>query len=90
MKRRIESLVGEGRRKLVLNMAAVSYMDSTCLGEIVGGLVTVKKQGGLLRLANLTPHVERLVTTAGLTSVLLPCDSEDEAVRLVAAGPYES
>ena len=42
LKERINNLVQEGRRKLVLNLAAVSYMDSTCIGEIVSGLVTVR------------------------------------------------
>ena len=60
VKDRLQDLVEEGRRKLVLDLAAVSYMDSTCVGELVSGLMTVRKSGGVLRLANSTPRVERL------------------------------
>ena len=71
-------------------MAAVSYMDSTCIGEIVGGLVTVRKSGGTLHLANLTERVERLMTIAGLTQVFQTFPSEQEAVRSLAPGMRES
>ncbi len=47
VKYRLDDLVQEGRRKLVLDLAGVSYMDTTCIGELVSGLVTVRKHGGL-------------------------------------------
>ena len=81
---RVQDLVRAGRRKLVLDLGAVSYMDSMCLGEIVSGLVTVRNQGGTLHLANLTERVERLMTVAGLTSVFQTFGSEQEAVRSLA------
>ena len=77
---RLHDLVQEGCRKLVLDLAAVSYMDSTYTGELVSGLVTVRKQGGTLHLANLTPRVERLLTMVRLTSVFQIFRSEQEAV----------
>ena len=90
LKERVGNLVQEGRRKLVLNMAAVTYMDSTCLGEIVGGLVTVRNSGGALHLANLTQHIERLMTMAGLLSVFQTFGSEQEAVQSLAPAAGES
>ncbi len=81
---RVRDLVRAGRRKLVLDLGAVSYMDSMCLGEIVSGFVTVRNQGGTLHLANLTERVERLMTVAGLTSVFQMFGSEQEAVRSLA------
>ena len=78
---RVQDLVRAGRRKLVLDLGAVSYMDSMCLGEIVSGLATIRKQGGTLHLANLTERVERLVTMVGLTSVFQTFGSEQEAIR---------
>ncbi len=84
LKERISNLVQHGQRKLVLNMAAVSYMDTTCIGEIVGGLVTVRNSGGALHLANLTEHIERLMSVAGLMSLFQTFGSEHEAVRSLA------
>ena len=87
---RVRDLVRAGRRKLVLDMGAVSYMDSMCVGEIVSGLVTVRQRGGTLHLANLTERVERLMTIAGLMSVFETFGSEQEAVRSLAPGMRES
>ncbi len=84
LRHRIQALVQEGRCKLVLDLEAVSYMDSTCIGELVSGLVTVRKNGGTLHLANTTPRVERLLTTAGLTSVFQTFRSAQEAVLSLA------
>ncbi len=81
---RLHDLVQGGRRKLVLDLAAVSYMDSTCIGELVSGLVTVRKSGGVLHLANPTPRVERLLAIAGLTSVFQTFRSEQAAVLSLA------
>ncbi len=84
LRQSVRNLVQKGRRKLVLNLAAVSYMDSTCLGEIVSGLATVKNGGGRLQLANLTQRIERLMAIAGLMSVFQTFGSEQEAVRSLA------
>ena len=87
---RVRDLVRAGRRKLVLDLGAVSYMDSMCLGEIVSGLVTVRHQGGTLHLANLTERVERLMTVAGLMSAFETFGSEQDAVRSLAPDMSES
>ena len=83
---RVRDLVRAGRRKLVLDLGAVSYMDSMCLGEIVSGLVTVRNQGGTLHLANLTERVERLMTVAGLMSAFETFGCEQDAVRSLTPG----
>ena len=78
--RRVQDLVRAGGRKLVLDLSGVSYMDSMCLGEIVGGLTTMRKQGGTMHLASLPKQVERLMTVARLTTVFRMFGSEQEAV----------
>ena len=55
-------------------------MDSTCIGELVSGLARVRKNGGTLHLANLTPRVERLLTMVRLMSVFQTFRSVQEAV----------
>ena len=88
--RRIEDLIQEGRRKVVLNLAAVSYMDSTCVGELVSSLLALRRSGGTLHLANLTEHVERLMTVTGLTAKFQTFGTEQEAVDSLTATPRES
>ncbi len=86
VKRRVEDLVDAGRRKVVPDLGAVSYMDSTSLGELVSGFVTLRRQGGTRHVANLTEKVERLMTIAQLPSVIQVFRSEEDAVRSLAAG----
>ena len=81
LKDKINSLVHQGRTSLLLNLAQVPYMDSTCVGEIVGGFITVRNNGGSLKLVNLTQRIEELLVIAKLTTVFETFDSEKEAVR---------
>ena len=90
LRRRVRDLVEAGRRKLVLDLAAVSYMDSTCLGEIVSGFVTVRKNGGRMHFASPTLRVERLMTIAGLAAVFRTFPSEQDAVASLAGTLPES
>ncbi len=90
VKHRLQDLVQEGRRKLVVDLGGVSYMDSTCVGELVSGLVAARKNGGALHLANPTPQVERLMQLAGLTSIFETFRSEQEAVLSLAGRPRKS
>ena len=80
LKDKINSLVQQGRTSLLLNLARVPYMDSTCVGEIVGGFITVKNAGGRLKLLNLTQRIEELLVIAKLTTVFETFDSEKEAL----------
>ena len=81
---RVKDLVQAGERKLVLDLGAVSYMDSMCLGEMVTSLVTVRKQGGALYLVNVPQRVEQLIKMVRLTSLFQTFGSEEEAVRRLA------
>ena len=61
LKDKINSLVLQGRKKLVLNLADVPYIDSAGLGEIVRTYTTVSRQGGSLKLLNLTKRITDLL-----------------------------
>jgi anti-sigma B factor antagonist len=87
--KQVHDLVHAGRRTLVLDLGAVSYMDSMCLGEIIRGLVPMRKRGGALHLANLPERVKQLMTLVGLTSVFQVFESASDAVHSLAAGMSE-
>src|SRR5258708_4780166 len=57
----VQRLSSEGRFKLVVNCQGVPYVDSTALGEIVRACTTVKRDGGSLKLLNLTRRVQELL-----------------------------
>jgi anti-sigma B factor antagonist len=67
----VQRLVDQGARVIVLNFGHVSYMDSTCLGELIGARRRVERCGGRLTMINVPPRVRRLLKLSRLTEVLL-------------------
>ena len=82
---KVNSLVNQGRKRIILNLAGVPYIDSAGLGEIVGSYTTVSRQGGSLKLLNLTKKITDLLAITKLLTVFETFDSEDEAVRSFSA-----
>jgi len=85
LKDKVNSLVNQGHRKIVLNLAAVPYIDSAGLGEIVRTYTTVSRQGGSLKLLNLTKRITDLLAITKLLTVFETYDSENDAVRSFSA-----
>jgi len=85
LKDKINSLVNQGQRKIVLNLAGVPYIDSAGLGEVVRTYTTVSRQGGSLKLLNLTKRITDLLSITKLLTVFETYESENEAVRSFSA-----
>src|ERR1700733_14061168 len=85
LKDKINSLLNQGRRKLVLNLADVPYIDSAGLGEIVRTYTTVSRQGGGMKLLNLTKRITDLLAITKLLTVFETFDVESDAVRSFSA-----
>ena len=85
LKDKVNSLVNQGHRKIILNLAEVPYVDSAGLGEIVGTYTTVSKNGGSLKLLNLTKRITDLLAITKLLTVFETFDAESEAVRSFSA-----
>ncbi len=82
---KVNSLLGQGKKKLVLNFAEVPYIDSAGLGEVVRTYTTVSRQGGQLKLLNLTKRITDLLAITKLLTVFDTYDSETEAVQSFSA-----
>ncbi|HJN46206.1 MAG: anti-anti-sigma factor [Acidobacteria bacterium] len=80
LKERINSLMQQGHRNLLLNLEDVPYVDSAGLGEIVRTYTTVSRQGGKLKLVNLTKRITDLLAITKLLTVFDTFESEAEAV----------
>ena len=81
LKDKVNSLVNQGHKKIVLNLAEVPYIDSAGLGEIVRTYTTVSRQGGSLKLLNLTKRIEDLLSITKLLTVFDTYDNEAEAIK---------
>jgi len=84
LKDKIHSLVQQGRKKVLLNLSDVSYVDSAGLGEIVQSYATVMKNGGQLKLLNVTKRIRDLLSITKLLTVFECHDSEPDAVASFA------
>jgi len=85
LKDKINSLMNQGHKKIVLNLAEVPYIDSAGLGEIVRTFTTVSRQGGSLKLLNLTKRISDLLAITKLLTVFETFDTEHEAVQSFSA-----
>ncbi len=80
----IRDLAANGHKKLLLNLAEISYIDSSGIGELVSGFTTVANQGGTVKLLNLTKRVQDLLQITKLYTVFEVFDDEAKAVRSFA------
>jgi anti-sigma B factor antagonist len=78
---KVNSLLHQQHRKIILNLAGVPYIDSAGLGEIVRTYTTVSRQGGSLKLLNLTKRITDLLSITKLLTVFETFESESDAVR---------
>ena len=81
LKDKVNSLLNQGFKKIILNLAEVPYMDSAGLGEIVRTFTTVSRQGGSLKLLSLTKRIADLLSITKLLTVFETFESEADAVR---------
>ena len=81
LKDKINSLVLQDRKRILLNLADVPYIDSAGLGEIVRTYTTVSRQGGQLKLVNLTNRITDLLSITKLLTVFETFESEADALK---------
>jgi anti-sigma B factor antagonist len=77
----IKELLDGGQKNILLNLAEVSYIDSTGLGQFVGSYATVTSRGGQLKLVNLQKKLQELMQITKLITVFESYASEAEALR---------
>ena len=77
----IRQLADQGKKKVLLNLAGVKYMDSTGVGELIANYTTIKRQGGQLKLLNLTDRIQNLLVITKLLTVFDSYDNEAEALK---------
>ncbi len=81
LKDKINSLLQQDRKQILLNLGGVPYIDSAGLGEVVRTYTTVSRQGGKLKLVNLTKRITDLLSITKLLTVFETFESEQDAIR---------
>jgi anti-sigma B factor antagonist len=77
----IVRLVDEGKKKILLNMAGVEYIDSAGLGTLVGGLKRATENDGILKIVHANEQLQKVFNITGLVRVFEQFESEEEALR---------
>ena len=77
----VQTLLTQGKKKIILNLADVSYIDSSGVGELVRSFTSVHNQGGELKLLNLTQKVHDILHVTKLYTVFDIRDDEFKAVK---------
>lgn len=83
-RRAIEDLIKQKHLKIVLNLKDVVYIDSAGVGMMVGKYLSVRRNGGDVKLLHLSPRSHRVMTITKLLTVFEVFDSEDKAVASFA------
>ncbi|OGC79384.1 MAG: anti-anti-sigma factor [candidate division Zixibacteria bacterium RBG_16_40_9] len=73
-------LVQQNKKKIIVDLSKVEWMNSTGLGILISGLTTLKNNQGELKLANVTDKIQSLLAITKLVTVFESFDSVDEAV----------
>lgn len=77
----VRRMLEEGKKRILLNLAQVSYIDSSGIGELVSSFTAINKEGGQLKLLNLTQKLQDLLTITKLLTVFDVYDKEAEALN---------
>jgi len=78
--KKIDETLAAGYTKIVVNMTDVDWIDSTGLGILISLLISLKKRGGHLKLANISDLFRSLLTITKFISVFDLAESTEEAV----------
>lgn len=80
LKDKVQSLIQQGHKNLLIDLSDVSYVDSAGLGELVQAYATTKNRGGVLKLLNVTKRLRDLLVVTKLLTVFDTFDNEAGAL----------
>jgi anti-sigma B factor antagonist len=87
---KLHELIEDDKTNIVADLGKVKFMNSSGLGMLIGGLTTMRKAGGDLRIANATDKIESLLVITKLITVFKHFKTLDEAVKSYSDSEEES
>jgi anti-sigma B factor antagonist len=86
LREKVKSLIAEGKKKVVLNMDNITFIDSAGLGTLVAAHHSAKSQGASLRLCHLGSKFQEVLQITKLLTVFEVYDTEAAAVASFSKG----
>jgi anti-sigma B factor antagonist len=81
LRNHVNKVLEEGKNRILLNLAEISYIDSSGVGTLVGCFTSAQNRGASLKLLNLTKKIEDLLAITKLLTVFETFDNEQDAIR---------
>ena len=81
----LRKLIDDDKKNIVIDLSGVKFMNSSGLGMLIGGLTTLKKADGVLKLARVTDKIESLLIITKLITIFESYDTVDDAVQAFAS-----
>jgi len=81
LRTKIKEVLAKGKRRLILDLADTSYIDSAGLGTLVAGYTSAQSQGASMKLANLTKKFREQLHITKLVTVFEVYDSVEDAIK---------
>jgi anti-sigma B factor antagonist len=78
---KLHEFIDQNKKKVVIDLSKVEWMNSTGLGILISGLTTMRNNGGELKLAGVTEKIQSLLTITKLITVFDNYDTVDLAVK---------
>lgn len=83
-KEAVNDILAGGEKHLVIDMAGVTYMDSSGFGTLLSATKRLRPQGGTVNLVKVSPAIDRILRITRLNTVFGTYDNVDDAVSAVA------
>ena len=77
----MRNVIARGDKKVLLNLGEVPYIDSSGIGELVSAFVAVRREGGDVKLVNLTKRVHHVLQIVKLGTIFEIFDTEVAAIK---------
>ncbi len=81
----VKNHLGDGKSKILVNLAKVSWINSTGLGILIAGYTSVQDAGGEFKLANISDRIESILMVTKLAGIFESYESEEEALASFGA-----
>jgi len=78
---RLYELIDQGKKKVVIDLSGVNWMNSSGLGILISSLISLRNNGGNLRLAQVTERIRNLLQITKLDAVFDSYGTVEEAIE---------
>ena len=82
----VHELIEKGRKKIVVNLASIKWINSTGVGILITGYTTLRKNKGDLKLLNVSKKIESVLYVTKLNLIFECFDDENEAIKSYTRG----